>query len=432
MVAPFYKIPLLIILAVSMYNCSSPPTPSPSRSERESSKSTRLEFVLSRSIAISIRVGASQLSQPHNVITEHTSIYLHTQTFWAGLTMIELVIYTTEIYGPSSLQAGFQRIAFFSSANRIIHCTPIFILGCGLAAIGSTIRFLCFGAMGPMFTFEIGEWVTERGSLVRESGILNSLVGKLVVLPIPITFLAVNVALLRRMRREDEALRQRFGSEWEDWARRVRTASLEPLEHIDARGSLIKPAETKYTPFPGPHTRCPPVRISSDTGRLVLIFRQSRRYKAYTESRGLAGSKLVAINGWHRSATISSAKLAPIRIVGRQVGDLARTVAEMRTTSPAVLAMGHPDLKYDRTDVAASSSHFPEYLRETADIAGSNLPNTSRSANCAREPNTSGISYFLCTPRSGLKTVFYNGAGAEVYGGIKYDVLSIGSHFLPN
>jgi protein-S-isoprenylcysteine O-methyltransferase Ste14 len=69
-------------------------------------------------------------------------------------------------------------------------------------------------------------WFGSRGSFLRESGVLATVTGKLFFGNFAAWMLAVLVALLQRATVEDAALREKFGSEWEDWARRVPYAFL--------------------------------------------------------------------------------------------------------------------------------------------------------------------------------------------------------------
>lgn len=65
-------------------------------------------------------------------------------------------------------------------------------------------------------------WTFSAGSWLRESGVLNN-VFVIVLLVIYITgcILPSSIVTLSRMHKEDEALRNEFGHEWELWAQEV-------------------------------------------------------------------------------------------------------------------------------------------------------------------------------------------------------------------
>lgn len=66
-------------------------------------------------------------------------------------------------------------------------------------------------------------WQLGRGSWVRESGLWGTLLGKLLVAAYAhVVIFGTVYTVLRRMRAENEALKERFGAEWERWAQRVR------------------------------------------------------------------------------------------------------------------------------------------------------------------------------------------------------------------
>lgn len=60
-----------------------------------------------------------------------------------------------------------------------------------------------------------------RGSWLRESGVLNTEIGRLVVGSVTTMTYAAMGSLRWRMRKEDGALKEEFGEAWERWASRV-------------------------------------------------------------------------------------------------------------------------------------------------------------------------------------------------------------------
>ena len=72
--------------------------------------------------------------------------------------------------------------------------------------------------IGGMFPW----YLSSKGSWIIESGLWNTILGKLLVV---IYFSLFNILgaiiALARMSKEDVALRNQFGKKWEDWAKRV-------------------------------------------------------------------------------------------------------------------------------------------------------------------------------------------------------------------
>ncbi|KAF9043396.1 hypothetical protein BJ165DRAFT_1484730 [Panaeolus papilionaceus] len=77
--------------------------------------------------------------------------------------------------------------------------------------------------MGMLFT-HVGYllWHLTPGSWVRESGLMNSTVGMLVVAAYVAFIMGAAYAItIARMRQEDKVIQSQFGKEWEEWAKRV-------------------------------------------------------------------------------------------------------------------------------------------------------------------------------------------------------------------
>ena len=127
-------------------------------------------------------------------------------------------------------------------------------VGLTLIVLGTWIRLMTYRHMGRFFRFEASiqkdhelivsgpysvvrhpsytgyillsvgwlPWQLSKGSWIVESGLWNSMSGKLLVVTY---FSAVNIFLsffiLARMSKEDKALRNQFGEKWEDWAKKV-------------------------------------------------------------------------------------------------------------------------------------------------------------------------------------------------------------------
>ncbi|KAG6910481.1 hypothetical protein DXG01_010406 [Tephrocybe rancida] len=135
-----------------------------------------------------------------------------------------------------------------------LHLTPLSLIGTLFAIAGGWLRLKCFHVLGEFFTFEITVrdnhklvtsgpysvvrhpsytgsmmifiglfccWYASSGSWIRESGILDSVVGKLFVGAFTAVVGKLIVSLLQRMPDEDRLMKAAFKSEWEEWALRV-------------------------------------------------------------------------------------------------------------------------------------------------------------------------------------------------------------------
>lgn len=137
-------------------------------------------------------------------------------------------------------------------ANRIA-VTPAFLAGCGLAILGSFLRLQCYRTLGRHFTYELalqnghqlvtsGPYSVVRhpsytclmlcqiglllcqatpGSWIMESGILNTLAGKIPAYTSLALQMYAWVNLVRRTAREDGFLKKEFGEQWVLWAKNV-------------------------------------------------------------------------------------------------------------------------------------------------------------------------------------------------------------------
>ncbi|KAJ7115385.1 hypothetical protein C8R44DRAFT_794566 [Mycena epipterygia] len=131
--------------------------------------------------------------------------------------------------------------------------TPVSLLGTGITLVGTILRVQCYRALGRHFTFElslqkghklithgpyaivrhpsytaivltlVGAWMTLalRGSYVWECTVWGGAVGRAIMGLWMGVALAVIASLFLRVPMEDDMLKERFGSEWEEWKRAV-------------------------------------------------------------------------------------------------------------------------------------------------------------------------------------------------------------------
>ncbi|KAF5378611.1 hypothetical protein D9615_007182 [Tricholomella constricta] len=134
-----------------------------------------------------------------------------------------------------------------------LYLTPSSAAGMLLIVSGSLIRWQCYRTMKHLFTFEISIrkdhrlvttgpygvvrhpsymgtlavhigmycWFGSRGSWLRESGLLDTVGGRVSAILFATSMTGVLVGLLRRVPVEDAMLKRTFGKQWDVWARRV-------------------------------------------------------------------------------------------------------------------------------------------------------------------------------------------------------------------
>ncbi|KAL9710536.1 hypothetical protein Ac2012v2_006070 [Leucoagaricus gongylophorus] len=174
--------------------------------------------------------------------------------FCGGIALAETAVLIA-LHVPDRLESRFilSHLIFPGGAAERICTTFPSIIGASMATLGGLIRHRCYRVMGRMFTFEMSirrdhKLVTSgpygvvrhpgytgillvvsgmlllhasEGSWLRESGVLKITVMKIFSGLVCGRATAVVYGLLRRMSKEDKALYQLVGKEWEDWAKRV-------------------------------------------------------------------------------------------------------------------------------------------------------------------------------------------------------------------
>lgn len=139
-----------------------------------------------------------------------------------------------DILSLSSPYFGASHLRIVSSSRQALSLSPLFTLSAILTVVGGWLRYHCYCKLGQAFTFEITrtsnhELVTSGittihlgdGSWLRESGVLNSVLGMSVITTWKVGMLVAVLSVLMRVKTEDEFLRREFGEKWEKWAHDV-------------------------------------------------------------------------------------------------------------------------------------------------------------------------------------------------------------------
>lgn len=134
-----------------------------------------------------------------------------------------------------------------------VRIAPSFLIGWLLLAAGGVLRYTCYRRLGRHFTFQLSvrtnhELITNgpyavvrhpaytatlmvvsgllmcftgHGSWLRECGVLDAWVGLLGTLVWVASLLFAPAAMVLRVGKEDKVLRDVFGSQWQEWARKT-------------------------------------------------------------------------------------------------------------------------------------------------------------------------------------------------------------------
>ncbi|KAI0349600.1 hypothetical protein OH77DRAFT_1414743 [Trametes cingulata] len=226
------KIPLLLTVAYSNFITFTPPNPRTAPDEQ--SKYSTAKYIV------------RQVRPPWVRALEKTI----TQSF-----IIFEVATILATYLPSPLAERFlPTLAWRPATSALgVRLTLPFLVGAILCAIGGIIRILCYRALGRHFTFELslrkdhrlvtdGPYAVVRhpsytalimvtigtllcltgsGSWLSESGIMRTLVGRLLVVAWAAEVAWIPIVMILRVGTEDEILRKEFKDEWEAWSLRT-------------------------------------------------------------------------------------------------------------------------------------------------------------------------------------------------------------------
>jgi len=222
------RIPCILVATVSLHIALTPPAPPPTEGER--APSTTLEALIGHPFLPLALKGVS------------------------GAALAEIVVILANYAPLSPISRSILSNLIFASGNaERIHTSPLFFVGCLSITLGGWIRYRCYKALGSLFTFQMsirknhtlvtsGPYSVVRhpgytsiimvffglipihgteGSWLRESGVLENLFFKRFTAAYVGLYSIVTLGVLQRMLKEDKNLHQRYGKEWEDWARRV-------------------------------------------------------------------------------------------------------------------------------------------------------------------------------------------------------------------
>ncbi|KAF9485674.1 hypothetical protein BDN70DRAFT_537432 [Pholiota conissans] len=224
------KIPATFFVSLTFQKCITPPHPPPPKSERIQTNSKDVEW--------------------------------YTQTVLPMAAKIQWVIAFSEIatilaYNYPSSNMSKTILSYLVTTegdpSKLGLSGPI-VLGGTMMIIGALIRITTYRYLGRFFRYEASIqknhqlivtgpyaivrhpsytgflishpgwflWQLSPGSWVRESGLWGNWLGKVLVLTYAHVVIASTVyTVLRRMKAEDEALRDAFGEKWVGWAKEV-------------------------------------------------------------------------------------------------------------------------------------------------------------------------------------------------------------------
>ncbi|KAF8803357.1 hypothetical protein BYT27DRAFT_7195671 [Phlegmacium glaucopus] len=135
-----------------------------------------------------------------------------------------------------------------------LRLTKVAALGVLVMVLGTWIRMMTYRHLGRFFRFEASiqkdhelivsgpyavvrhpsytglvmvffawfPWQLGKGTWIMESGLWNTVLGRILVVTYFTVFnLATSYLVLERMSKEDAALRKQFGTKWDEWAEKV-------------------------------------------------------------------------------------------------------------------------------------------------------------------------------------------------------------------
>ncbi|KAF8893025.1 hypothetical protein BD779DRAFT_1137936 [Infundibulicybe gibba] len=223
------KVPGIIAATVGLHWAWTPPTGRPAAQQRASPTFLEKYF----------------LTTPIRIIGI-------TLVWYTALT--ECAVIVASRIPQSPLTQDVLRVALFKHGDpQRLAPSPIFLAGAALIIGGAYLRDRCYKALGNLFTFErailpdhklvttgpysvvrhpsyagmipvylgFGMRYSDRNSWLWQSSVLDTQAGRVFFGSFAVVIALTLVSLLARVPKEDATLKEEFGEEWEEWARRV-------------------------------------------------------------------------------------------------------------------------------------------------------------------------------------------------------------------
>ncbi|TDL25173.1 hypothetical protein BD410DRAFT_765793 [Rickenella mellea] len=181
---------------------------------------------------------------------------------WMIFTIEATVVLAPHVINPSStLSHVLHELCLSPSSENFSDISPLFLVGVSLSTLGTSLRIACFRSLGPLFTFthttrashqlvSTGSYAIVRhpgytAAVILRIGLLfclftrggwllgclmpafsdggggSGLLGRVVQRMLVVWSVVEAFAMILRARREDDSLHRRFGTKWEEYARRV-------------------------------------------------------------------------------------------------------------------------------------------------------------------------------------------------------------------
>jgi len=225
------KIPLILLATWAMYVTYTPPNPPPPQQER-----------FPPSMSVPLELGVVKWVPTIGRVPQFVLCAAEISTILASA-------------NPSSSLSKLilSLIVWNTGKTENLHISYTAAIGLTIMVLAGCIRLMCYRHLGRFFRFEtsiqkdhelivsgpysvvrhpsytafvllsIGwfPWQMSEGSWIMESGLWNTMLGRLLVVIYAIVLIFFSISLLARMSKEDESLRNHFGNKWDDWAKRV-------------------------------------------------------------------------------------------------------------------------------------------------------------------------------------------------------------------